>query len=120
MRITIGFALFAAFTGLASGQERLADGVALQIGERRLEVRVCRDDVVRVVFASTGPFFGRRSIVTVDGACRPTPFDVHATADVVALTTKRLVARIATPSGAVIDRSLNRRPSGVGAVWEGV
>ena len=98
--------LFPVLAASASGQERLGDGVSLAIGERRLEVRVCRDDVVRVVFAPPGPFFARRSLVTVDGACRPTPFEVHAADDVVAVTTKRLTARIARPSGAVtfLDR----------------
>jgi alpha-D-xyloside xylohydrolase len=107
MRTTIGVASLAtALAAAAPGQERLADGVALKVGELRLEVRVCRDDVVRVAFAPPGPFFGRRSLVTVDGACRPTPFEVHGTSDVVALTTRRLVARIARPSGAVtfVDR----------------
>jgi hypothetical protein len=61
MRTTIGFAFFAAaLAALASGQERLPDGVSLKIGESRLEVRACREDVVRVAFAPPGPFDRRR------------------------------------------------------------
>ena len=92
----------------AFGQEveRLKDGVALTLGERRLEVRVCREDVVRVAYASPGPFFTRESLVTVAGACRPTEFEVQTGGDAVALTTKRLTARVALASGAVtfLDR----------------
>ncbi|HSD65333.1 MAG TPA: TIM-barrel domain-containing protein, partial [Vicinamibacteria bacterium] len=93
--------LLVALASSARGQERLADGVALKVGEHRLEVRVCRDDVVRVVYATPGPFFSRKSLVTVDGACRPTPFEVRAVADAVTVATKRLAARIARSSGAV-------------------
>jgi hypothetical protein len=34
--------------GAADTHERLADGVAVRLADRRLEVPVCRDDVVRV------------------------------------------------------------------------
>jgi alpha-D-xyloside xylohydrolase len=86
--------------------ERLADGVALAVGERRLEVRVCREDVIRVLYAPPGGFFARRSLVTVDGACGRTPFEVQTGAEAVAVITPRLVARIALPGGALtfLDR----------------
>src|SRR5512134_1681850 len=100
MRITIGLSIFAtAAATFASGQERLADGLALKVGERRLEVRVCREDVVRVVFAAPGAFFARRSLVVVDGACRPTPFEVAESAEGVTIRTKRLAARIERRTG---------------------
>src|SRR5512143_3452233 len=102
MKITIGFAVAAtAIAAIASGQERLADGVALKVGERRLEVRVCREDVVRVVFASPGPAFSRKSLVVVDGACRPTPFDVDQAPGAVTVKTKRLVTRVDEATGAI-------------------
>jgi alpha-D-xyloside xylohydrolase len=111
MRSTIGFAVaVAAVAAFTSGQERLADGVALKVGERRLEVRVCREDVVRVVYASPGPFFGRRSLVVVDGACRPTPFDVEQSAEAVSVKTKRLTARIDRASGALTFTDREGRP----------
>ncbi|HSD28736.1 MAG TPA: DUF4968 domain-containing protein, partial [Vicinamibacteria bacterium] len=111
MRITIGLAIFAtAAATFASGQERLADGVALKVGERRLEVRVCREDVVRVVFAPPGPFFDRRSLVTVDGACRPAPFEVEEAAGVLAVRTKRLAARVDRSSGALTFVDHEGRP----------
>ena len=90
----------------AQGVERLADGVAVPLGAHRLELRVCRDDVVRVLYAPPGLFFARQSIVTVPSACRPTDFEVQAGPDAVAVTTERLVARIALPGGAVtfLDR----------------
>jgi alpha-D-xyloside xylohydrolase len=101
-------ALLLAWAPGAGGQvtERLPDGVAVAIGERRLEVRACRDDVVRVVFAPPGPFFARRSLTTVPGACRPTEVEVQTGDDAVAVITPRLSARIALPSGAVtfLDR----------------
>jgi alpha-D-xyloside xylohydrolase len=86
--------------------ERLADGVAVAIGERRLEVRACRDDIVRVVYAPPGGFFERRSLVTVADACRPTSFEVQRGEDALAVSTAHVTARIALPSGAVtfLDR----------------
>ena len=56
----------------ASGQgfERLADGVAVTVGGRRLEVRACREDIVRVLFAPPGAFFARRSLATVPAPAR--------------------------------------------------
>jgi alpha-D-xyloside xylohydrolase len=88
-----------AAAGTAQTPERLADGVALGIGERRLEVRVCRDDVVRVVDARPGRFFARQSLVTVADACRPTPFELTTASGAVELKTGRLMTRIALPGG---------------------
>jgi alpha-D-xyloside xylohydrolase len=85
----------------AQSLQRLASGVAVTIGERRLEVQVCRDDVVRVVYAPPGRFFARESIVRVAGGCRPTEFEVQTGPDAIALTTRDLTARIALPGGAV-------------------
>jgi len=69
----MGCALLAAAASVAAaGTERLADGVAVAVGANRLEVRACRDDVIRVVFAPPGPFFARTSLVTVPTACVPT------------------------------------------------
>src|SRR5512135_1892025 len=111
MKSTIALAVaVVAVATFASGQERLADGVALKVGERRLEVRVCREDVVRVVFASPGPFFSRKSLVVVDGACRPTPFHVDQTADAVTIATKRLAARVDRTSGALAFLDHEGRP----------
>ena len=87
--------------GAADTHERLADGVAVRLADRRLEVRVCRDDVVRIVDARPGPFFARQSLVTVAGACVPTPFEVKTGPGVVEVATKRLIARIALPGGSV-------------------
>ena len=69
--LRVGLASIVCVSGEASAAsvpvvERLADGVAL-IGERRLEVRACRDDIVRVLDAPPGPFFARESLVTVPG-----------------------------------------------------
>jgi alpha-D-xyloside xylohydrolase len=97
--------------GAAAQQvERLRDGVALQVGERRLEVRVCREDVLRVVYAPPGPFFARESLVTVPGACRPTLFEVRSDGGVVSVSTRKVTARIALPSGALtfLDRDGRR------------
>jgi alpha-D-xyloside xylohydrolase len=90
----------------AADAERLKDGVALTLGERRLEVRACREDVIRVLYAPPGPFFARQSLVPVPDACAPTAFDVDTQADTVTLTTKRVSIRIARASGAVtfLDR----------------
>jgi alpha-D-xyloside xylohydrolase len=108
LRVGLGF-LILAFSGrsqAADSVERLKDGVALAVGERRLEVRACRDDIVRVVYAPPGPFFSRQSIVPVPDACQTTTFEVDTKADAVTLNTKRLRVRIARPNGAVtfLDR----------------
>ena len=81
--------------------ERLPDGIAFGLGARRLELRACRDDVVRVVDAAPGAFFSRRSLMTVAGACQPTDFAVRPRPDGFELATKRLVARVELPAGRV-------------------
>ncbi|HEY6546570.1 MAG TPA: TIM-barrel domain-containing protein, partial [Vicinamibacteria bacterium] len=88
------------------GVERLADGVGLRVGERRLEVRVCRDSIVRVVYGPPGAFFSRTSLVTVPGGCAKTPFEVKESVTGVAVATSRLTARVSLPSGEVsfLDR----------------
>jgi alpha-D-xyloside xylohydrolase len=95
--------LFAAFAPSGAGRaaERSKDGVALQIGPRRLELRVCREDVVRVLYAPPGGFFDRKSLVTVADACRPTAFEVKTAADAVSIVTSRMSVRVDLPSGAV-------------------
>ncbi|HET6900576.1 MAG TPA: PA14 domain-containing protein, partial [Vicinamibacteria bacterium] len=86
--------------GAAAQQpERIANGVALTLAGRRLELRACRDDVVRVIDAAPGSFFARRSIATVADACRPTAFEVKERPDGFELVTKRLVARVRLPGG---------------------
>jgi alpha-D-xyloside xylohydrolase len=100
-------ALLAAWPASAqAAPERLPDGIALQVGERRLELRVCREDVVRVLYAPPGPFFKRTSLITVPGACRPTPFELKTTPEALEVATPRLTARVALPSGVVsfLDR----------------
>jgi alpha-D-xyloside xylohydrolase len=98
--------------------ERLADGVAVTVGGRRLEVRACREGIVRVAYAAPGPFFARRSLAVVDGACGPTRFELQTRAGGVDLVTARLVARVALPTGAVtfLDRQgrtlLAEKPGG--------
>jgi alpha-D-xyloside xylohydrolase len=94
----------------AQAPERLADGVALDVGERRLELRVCRDDVLRVLYAPRGPFFARRSLPVVDGACRTSPFDVRTQPDAVTVSTRRLTARISLPGGVVAFFDRQGRP----------
>ncbi len=113
---------FAALCGAASLEaqtpERLKDGVALKLGERRLELHVCRDDLVRVTDAPPGRFFARRSLAVADGACQTAPFEVKASASCVDVVTKRLTARVALPTGAVsfLDREgrvlLAEKPGG--------
>ena len=95
-----------ALSASAQDVERLADGVALAVSGQRLEVRVCRDDIVRVVYAPPGAFFARKTLMTVADACRPTEFKVAAGTGSVDVATARLTARVALPSGAVtfLDR----------------
>jgi len=90
----------------AEGFERLGDGVAVPIGERRLELRVCRERIIRVAYGPAGEFFSRKSLVTVAAACRPTEFEVQVGGDALAVRTARLTVRIALPSGSVdfLDR----------------
>src|SRR5262245_46163320 len=118
-RAVLGLAVACGAASLeAQTTERLKDGVALGIAGRRLELRVCRDDLVRVVDATPGPFFSRQSLATVPSACQPTPFEVKTGASGVDVVTKRLTARVALPTGAVsfLDRQgrvlLAEKPSG--------
>jgi alpha-D-xyloside xylohydrolase len=95
--------LLGALPAAAAAQpfERLADGVALSVAGQRLEVRVCRENVIRVSYAPPGPFFARDTLMTVKQACRPTHWELQAGADALAVSTSRLSARIALPNGAV-------------------
>ena len=54
-------------SGRGSVAERLKDGIASKVGERRWIARR-RDDLVRVAEAAPGPFFARQSLMTVAGA----------------------------------------------------
>ena len=69
--------LTAASSVSAQTVERLTDGIAVPVGDRRLELRVCRDDIVRVAYAPKGAFFARETMTIVKGACQPTDFEVQ-------------------------------------------
>src|SRR5262245_32314153 len=99
--VALGLLTAAAAAAASPAVERLKDGVALPLGERRLEVRVCRDAIVRVTYAPPGPYFSRTSLMTVADACRPTPFEVKTAADAVSLVTAALTARVSRPGGEV-------------------
>ena len=60
--LSLGLLVSCAAAVAAQEPERLTDGVALKLGARRLELRACRDDVVRVIDAAPGAFFGRQSL----------------------------------------------------------
>ena len=98
--------VIAAAPAAAQTVERLTDGIALPVGDKRLELRVCRDDIVRVVYAPKGAFFARETMTVVKGACLPTEFEVQTGDGSAAVTTRKLTARVALPSGAVtfLDR----------------
>jgi len=81
----------------------------VSLGARRLELRACRDDVVRVLDARPGSFFSRQSISTVAGACQPTAFDVRTLADGFELATRRLVVRVTLPEGRLSFRDAEGR-----------
>jgi alpha-D-xyloside xylohydrolase len=98
--------VLAAAPASAQTVERLTDGIAVPVGDKRLELRVCRDDIVRVAYAPKGAFFGRETMTIVKGACLPTDFQVQTGEGSAAVTTRKLTARVALPSGAVtfLDR----------------
>src|SRR5262245_65428136 len=99
--VTAALVLGACLPAAAQGVDRTTDGIGVALGDKRLELRVCRRDVVRVLYAPPGPFFARQSIVTVPDACEATPFEVQAGPDAVAISTPRLTARVALPGGGV-------------------
>ena len=102
--LATGLSIGVAAGAAAETVERLSDGIALTLAGLRLEVRVCRDDVIRVASARPGPFFARQSLVMVADACAATPFEVRATADAIDVVTRRLAARVALPGGEVSFR----------------
>ena len=72
----------------------------MKLGARRLELRACRDDVVRVLDAAArAPSSAASRSITVAGACQPTAFEVKPRPDGFELATKRLVVRVAMPDG---------------------
>ena len=105
--LTLGLLVWSAALVAAQEPERLADGVALTLGARRLELRACRDDVVRVIDAPPGAFFKRQSLMTVAGACQPTTFEVKPRPDGFDFVTKRLLVRVARQDGRLsfLDRA---------------
>jgi alpha-D-xyloside xylohydrolase len=98
--------VIAAAPAAAQTVERLTDGIAVPVGDKRLELRVCRDDIVRVAYAPKGGFFARETMTIVKGACLPTDFEVQTGEGSAAVTTRTLTARVALPGGAVtfLDR----------------
>jgi alpha-D-xyloside xylohydrolase len=98
--------VIAAAPAAAQTVERLTDGIAVPVGDKRLELRVCRDDIVRVAYAPKGGFFTRETMTIVKGACLPTDFEVQTGEGSAAVTTRTLTARVALPGGAVtfLDR----------------
>src|SRR6185436_1713226 len=105
--LALGLLVWSAALVAAQEPERLADGVALTLGARRLELRACRDDVVRVIDAPPGAFFKRQSLMTVAGACQPTTFEVKPRPDGFDFVTKRLLVRVARQDGRLsfLDRA---------------
>jgi alpha-D-xyloside xylohydrolase len=81
--------------------ETLKDGVAVSVGDRRLEIRVCREDIIRVLFASPGGFFARSSLSVVADACPGPAFETRTRKGVVSVSTKRLTAQVVLATGAV-------------------
>jgi alpha-D-xyloside xylohydrolase len=88
----------------------LEDGVAIAVGAHELQLRACREDVVRVSYAlldgtddvgAADAFFARDTLMTVEGACQPTEWNLQAGNDTIALSTSRLTARVDLPGGAV-------------------
>jgi alpha-D-xyloside xylohydrolase len=88
----------------------LDDGVSVAVGSHELQLRACREDVIRVSYASVSEagegggsraFFARDTLMTVEGACQKTEWKVQAGNDSIALSTSRLTARVALPGGAV-------------------
>ncbi len=86
--------------------ERLPDGVAVAVGGKQLQVRVCRDDILRVSYAPPGDFFARETLMTVDTACGPTEWELDASDASIEVSTSRLTARVELPTGVVtfLDR----------------
>jgi len=111
-RLLSALLLVPALAGPASASrvERLDDGVIVTVGDRRLQLRACREGVVRVLYAPPGDFFQRDTLMTVDSACRPTEWELQSGLDSVAITTSRLTARVALASGAVTFFDRDGRP----------
>jgi alpha-D-xyloside xylohydrolase len=109
-RALVVSALASSVAVAAAPPQRLAGGVALELGAHRLEVRVCREDVIRVLYAPPGGFFQRDSLATVEGGCVPTDFELQFGDDALALRTDRLTARVALPGGEVSFFDRQGRP----------
>jgi alpha-D-xyloside xylohydrolase len=94
-------AFAASAAAFAQAPERLDDGVAVTVQGARLELRVCRDDVIRVLYSPDAGFFTRDSLMTVDRPCRETPWELQTGTDSVAVSTRKVTARVALPGGEV-------------------
>jgi alpha-D-xyloside xylohydrolase len=110
-RAALVFILLASLPGPGAAQvpERLADGIALDVAGTRLEVRVCRDDAIRVLYSEDADFFDRDTLMTDGQPCRATSFELQTGTDAVAVSTARLTARIALPDGAITFRDAQGR-----------
>jgi alpha-D-xyloside xylohydrolase len=85
---------------------RLHDGVVLAVGDDRLKVQVCRERIVRVLYAPDPGFFARETLMIEGSPCRETPWRLTAGDGEVTLATAALAARVRLDDGAVtfLDR----------------
>jgi len=85
----------------ASAFERQDDGVVIPVGDRLLKVEVCRERIVRVLFAEHPEFFERHTLMIDGQPCQPTPWKLEEKGDSLTVATPSLQARVAKDTGAV-------------------
>ena len=57
-------------SAVAQSVRRVTDGVAVAVGDAQLRLQVCRESIVRVMYARRASFFGRDSLMTIARAIR--------------------------------------------------
>ncbi len=90
-----------------NAQERLADGVLLEIKKQKetdaqwMKIQVCSENIIRVVAAPEKSFSKRPSLMVAKPSWEPVPWSMNEKGDGVEISTSKLTVRVQPKSGAV-------------------
>ena len=80
------------------------------IGDGRLEIEICAEDIVRVAYARDVAFFSRPTLMTAPKRCAATPWKLTKGKGEATIATAKLAVRVDLATGAVTFRDAAGRP----------
>jgi len=78
-----------------------ASGVTFTLSAGRMKLQICKEDIVRVVYATGSTLPAKASLSVSNTWATPTPFCVAEAAGAVTISTSRMKAKVNTTSGLV-------------------